>query len=559
VTEHTVFHKNENDRFESYHQIMDYARCIYEGCGHYAVFGDDQASYCEFHKGEFQRFKGFKRRICIASGCQKRATFNLDGAMTGIFCLEHKPSSTINVNVKKCVSCKKVAARYNTREEYEKGALYCRTCRDKNPLGNEMVDCIEKLCDPPRCWKQGTFGRSPRDKILRCLEHKEDGMIDQRNWKRHCEFNGCTVQANYNLPTEKRARFCKKHKEVGMIDMYHPKCEEEGCNLRPCYNDRGSTFGRFCKTHKKDGMIDVLSKRCEKCEKVALYNYVGMPPRFCTTHQEQGMYDVRRNICEIRDCHTQCSYGYQGQTTTRCASHKKIGMMRCPTSKCIVRGCGEYAHFGLLGEIMPHFCELHTPDTSEYINLVEQKCNNCGLLNILGKDMMCMYCSPIDKSYRHEKQEYMKSWLIKKSYDILSYDKPIDGFKCGRERPDFLLQNFDGSLSIIIEVDEYQHMFSGYTDECERTRMRNIAEAIGHPTVFLRFNPDGYRPRANHKQIINLLERYDVFDKVLHKYRSIDQHDLKSLPGVVFYIHLFFDDFNVDDIGDNIYVLVPHE
>ncbi len=44
---------------------------------------------------------------------------------------------------------------------------------------------------------------------------------------------------------------------------------------------------------------------------------------------------------------------------------------------------------------------------------------------------------------------------------------------------------------VIVEIDEDQH--KQYTPECEQTRMLNIAQALGQPVIFIRYNPDAYR------------------------------------------------------------------
>ena len=59
-----------------------------------------------------------------------------------------------------------------------------------------------------------------------------------------------------------------------------------------------------------------------------------------------------------------------------------------------------------------------------------------------------------------------------------------------RYRPDFLIDA--GTHYAAIEVDERQH--DGNACECEQARMVDVSQGGGLPTVFLRINPNGYKP-----------------------------------------------------------------
>jgi hypothetical protein len=52
---------------------------------------------------------------------------------------------------------------------------------------------------------------------------------------------------------------------------------------------------------------------------------------------------------------------------------------------------------------------------------------------------------------------------------------------------------------LILEVDEHQHR--SYSQDCERTRMFNIAQSEGGmPVRFVRYNPDTFKGEAGEKQ-----------------------------------------------------------
>jgi hypothetical protein len=99
-----------------------------------------------------------------------------------------------------------------------------------------------------------------------------------------------------------------------------------------------------------------------------------------------------------------------------------------------------------------------------------------------------MYCNP--KAKRHTKElavvNYLKTAI---SMQITAHDTPVGGNLCLRLRPDILYDC--KSFIIIVECDEGQH--SQYEVECEEARMHNIVFALGTPTIFIRYNPDGFK------------------------------------------------------------------
>ena len=114
----------------------------------------------------------------------------------------------------------------------------------------------------------------------------------------------------------------------------------------------------------------------------------------------------------------------------------------------------------------------------------------------------------------------------------ISYDKMIDHGVCGKERPDFI---FDCQIHmIVIEVDEHQH--EGYICECEQTRMINIGQALGIKTLFIRYNPDKYKPLTGRPEN-NQQKRMETLK------RQIEHWQTTPLPteGVCFVTHLYYD------------------
>jgi len=522
-------------------------RCVQEGCPYYAIYlGSQRPMYCDAHypddgnKSLFVGYHKLKKRTCIAPECTVQATYNYEDGMRQIFCKAHKQPEMVNVNSSKCIDCKAKTARYNYKKDYPK-PRYCRSCREKKDDRTDMVDCCEKLCDPPNCWRQASFGYNHLNKKeRRCKEHKKEDMVDIKNIHNLCKFQGCGSQANYGF-FDKKATHCKNHKELGMIDIYHKRCQFEGCNVRASFNFiQHDQKPLFCVEHKEQNMVDVISSRCPECVKKGIvkqgfYNYknesVGI---YCIDHSKDGMVDVRNNKC--CECDSFAFYGFLGKSPTSCRIHMKDGMMKYPNKICSVKACREKATHGYIGTF-PIYCELHH-DKENHCNLIEQKCIKCNLSYILDENDLCLYCSPIKKSEYLTKQRTIKDFLDLNTYKIDSYDKKLkDG--CGKERPDFVFEC--AGYFLILEVDEYQH--SHYNVECEHTRMINISQSLGMPTIFLRYNPDRFTMK-NKVMDVPKKKRLEQLKEILDTYLHVDLNLLNNFCSVVY---LFYNDYDVND------------
>ena len=497
-----------------------------DGCCDYAYFdGVNRPSFCDEHSSGSRWFQNYQIRMCIAHGCEKQSTFNFKMGQRPLFCMDHKQATMINVRSIKCETCGEKPARFNTKQGYPK-ALFCKELKK-----DDMIDCREKLCNPPHCWRQGTFGYNRFDKHVVCKEHRKEGMKDVKNLTRICDFAGCEKQANYNMPDQKRAIRCKSHKDIGMIDIYHDRCNEDRCNSRAVYNEKSQSKGIYCVKHKKNGMVDVISTQCqhEICQKQPVYNFPGTKfGAFCDQHKLQDMVDIKNRTCRFEEgCASQVAYGFIGEKASRCRLHAEKGMMKYPNRGCDHGGCKEKAQYGFEG-CFPIYCEIHA-DRGQHINLIEQQCKACGLMNILRNDL-CLFCDPIAKREVLKKQNHIKDWLEMNGYKIISCDKRIDGGVCGKERPDFVLETKNGFF-VIIEVDEFQH--SSYTPECENARMINISQSLGGPTMFIRYNPDKYTVEKS-KRDVRPSDRLKILKKWLDDCLVMSIENIKQLVVPIF-------------------------
>eukprot|EP00899_Mesostigma_viride_P028797 jgi/Mesvir1/9101/Mv03843-RA.1 len=226
---------------------------------------------------------------------------------------------------------------------------------------------------------------------------------------------------------------------------------------------------------------------------------------------------ARRRLSRPRvpegDCGVKASYGLPGHAAARCAPHKRRGDVRHPRMRC--SECRELGTRDLEGV---RFCECHAPPGSR--NVALHPCVVCGLDDILDASGRCPTCDPdraakIAKRHEMQVKAFLDSEIAAGSLPAYeTHDRMIDGGACVRVRPDFV---WDAATHmVVLEVDENQHM--QYACECEQARMANVGQAMGMPTLFIRYNPDGFRAddggRAR-KRSASLLKRMETLKSYL--------------------------------------------
>ena len=207
------------------------------------------------------------------------------------------------------------------------------------------------------------------------------------------------------------------------------------------------------------------------------------------------------------------------------------------TNNCQHPKCNEIAIYGTNN---PEHCKEHKYDNE--LNLIEQRCKSCGLLEILDEDMKCGNCNPeLFKRVRLAKQREIHSLLIAnekylgKKYD--TYDETINNRECGLERPDW---TYDcGTHIVVLECDEDQH--SSRPCLCEQTRMINITQSFGLPVIFLRYNPDRFKNKNNRKSKILKSSRHKLLLEWLkHTFKMKPKNSEEFLR----VIYMFYDRFD---------------
>jgi len=354
-------------------------------------------------------------------------------------------------HLEKCTSCERGPQKLDQfLDKFGRSCSTCLKCRIRTKRNRKQPPPV-RPCE--MCPKTSSFNFPGQTPAIRCVEHKEPGMINvvQKN----CEYEGCTKQPCYNLPTEHFGKFCATHKNKDMVNVRERRCEDDECIKKPFYNLPSETKGRFCKEHKGEGMVDVLSNSCshDDCNKRATFNHPGEEAKFCGTHKEDGMVDVKTHRCEYTECMTVPVFNLPGNKRGRfCFKHRGSGMEDVKNPRC-----------------KTPLCDVILSHKKDY-------CARC-----------TSYLFPDKPSYFKTREMKLKEYLIKQYPDkTITHDKHVE---CHRYRPDFV---FDmGSHTIVIEIDENQHRT--YDTSCDNKRLMSIFQGLGsRPMIMLRFNPDRY-------------------------------------------------------------------
>eukprot|EP00952_Eustigmatos_sp_NYUAD-ZCMA_P013135 52388-Eustigmatos_ZCMA.PRE.1 len=123
----------------------------------------------------------------------------------------------------------------------------------------------------------------------------------------------------------------------------------------------------------------------------------------------------------------------------------------------------------------------------------------------------------------------------------------IDGGECGRERLDIMWDC--GTHRLILEVDE-DNGHKSRQELCECTRMVNISQSNGMPTVFLRYNPDSFL-RDGKKSDVRISKRRDtLLGWVAHLKATPPTHFLSMMQ-------LYYEDHRDEDVS--LHCILPFE
>jgi hypothetical protein len=397
---------------------------------------------------------------------------------------------------------------------------------------------MKRICMNDNCLKRSNFGYDGDARPSFCKTHMEIEMVNVVS--RRCLFIGCDKMPSFGVKGTKTLKYCSEHASDECIDLKHKRCAFDGCgSISPKFGFKDDKLGMYCAKHQLPGMEDIISKRCkqENCGNLAQCNFkYAKGYAYCPKHKLEKMVNKMHHLCVEVDCLIGATYGYPGYKSIFCATHKSThpGVIRFSKKKCTDDGCKTQAVYGIR---IPTHCYAHHDQTTE-TNLVEETCLGCGLTMILDpEERTCEYCSPaLNARCRLAKQRKVKTYLDANAITYDSYDRASLPAGCGRERPDFL---FDAITHfVVLEIDENQHRGVQYS--CEEVRMQNISQALGLPTVFIRFNPDDYKNANGKKGSTSDTKRFEKLTVLLHEVQTVGY----KLSGYLEVYKLFFDGFN---------------
>jgi len=237
------------------------------------------------------------------------------------------------------------------------------------------------------------------------------------------------------------------------------KCQFKDCDKYSSFGYENEKQAIYCKSHKLENMIDIVSKRCktDNCNIRPHYNYQNEKQAiYCKSHKLDNMINIKDKKCQFENCNKQPIYNYENEKQAiYCKSHKLENMIDIKNKKCI--DC------------------IYTFANPKYVDI----CASC-YFNKNPDD-------PRITNFKKREDAYMVP--LKGKYRDIILDKSIDG-GCSKRRPDGLIDIL--THSIIIEIDEDQHIGKGYN--CENKRMMLLFEDLGsRPLVMIRLNPDKYK------------------------------------------------------------------
>lgn len=170
--------------------------------------------------------------------------------------------------------------------------------------------------------------------------------------------------------------------------------------------------------------------------------------------------------------------------------------------------------------------------------------------SIVNEKGECGYHDPLllNRS-KLQKQTRIKNLLDEYKINIYSYDKIVDFGICNKRRPDLVIDC--KTHFVVVEVDENQHKY--YNDECEKIRMLEILQSLGLPVIFIRYNPDTYKPKLNSSEF-NLKYREKLLIECINtcmiNIPENEEHYLRI-------IYLFFDNYELDTTYKLIDIKLP--
>nr|QBK85306.1 MAG: endonuclease [Iridovirus LCIVAC01] len=354
----------------------------------------------------------------------------------------------------------------------------------------------------------------------------------------------CGKHPYFGFPGDKRATCCSNCKEDGMVDIKNKKCP---CGKIPYFGFSQDNKASCCISCKKDGMVDIKNKKCPCGKRVSFGFPQDNKVTCCANCKKDGMIDIKRKKCY-------CGSGKRiifGFLTDKkricCSSCKKDGMVNIDNinvKKCYC-GSGKIPIFGNPEDKSPSCCIKCKKD--RMINIRDKRClaNGHGFMCPRWAnpyyDRFCTHCfaklfpnhPKTANICKHAKELKVVNYISSK-YEGFLHDKII-----GPSRRRIDLRKRIKDTLLCIEIDEFQHRRSGYSEENDEVRYNDLSMDFSGKYIFIRYNPDKFKDERGKKRNPKFETRMDVLEKEMKKQMlRIEQEENKELLEIH---HLFFD------------------
>lgn len=530
---------------------------------------DKQINKDDYHRTDYQKCKG----NTDGKNCTKVSTFAIPGCKTPEYCADHKPIGSRDTVHPRCISCDTIA---NYGDIDGKEVKYCAEHRPGQYTDmSSLANCLTTGCKN----KNSGYYDPNNDRLRYCTSCGKSKSLPKKNSRRKCTIQDCTNVACYRKIGTKINELCKVHGNIPGYERYYRQCDVDSCleragykNLinqeKVCYKHKGDndismdsgfckepeckTYGTFgdptdekkklyCKNHKKSNHIQLKGPKCSVENCCTSPSFVDKMTKlmYCKRHSDGknvGVIESRK--CQTELCENVALFGILGGKATRCGVHKMENDRFRPNKRCDTLKCKELATHGF-SMLSPSHCSRHA--IFDEIDLVQKKCVKCNLLGVVDINGVCKYHDDsLCKKQYLQKQSRIKHIIENDTkHKIFSYDKAIDS-KCSLKRPDLVIDCV--THFVVIEIDEMQHSNKTYTPECEDKRYVEIIQSLGQPTIFIRYNPDKYKP-SDRQNMMNDIDREKLLIKYLDKcVNSAPKNDAENLR----ILHLFYDGFDVN-------------
>lgn len=312
-----------------------------------------------------------------------------------------------------------------------------------------------------------------------------------------CAFHRCIMFKCENKRTSKG--MCNKHYLAASR-----RCTFEGC--RNMQISRG-----LCKRHSG------ANEKRKKCSENDCSN-IAQKDGKCYSHGDGP------KRCSLDGCSNRAQKG--GVCISHGAKHPRCSKVGCLNRSikggvCVTHGAERVkcTHPGCnYGRRKDGLCYTH--------HQTYRRCINCQFYQVSSIGEMCSTCA----GYRENSEEFKLRDTINLWFQDLKivHDKIIEG-SCLRYRPDFFIEAPKGHI-IIVEVDEEHH--ERYDINCEIVRMFNIQQAIMTPIVFVRYNPDAYKPGGIKTTAVPKKVRYNKLRATITRLIHFPPTFLPGIPEV---------------------------